>query len=124
MKRRKAAPITVEPTRPVFPGGRTPGISSGGKNGNAISAHPTTAIQKSGEDFTSTGARERTIRKATTSIKLNKTIVAPDAYGEAWNSGTRRRRAMPALVRRSITASGVVRRVHPTASIAGQGLVP
>ncbi len=106
MKRRKAAPITVEPTRPVFPGGRTPGISSGGKNGNAISAHPTTAIQKSGEDFTSTGARERTIRKATTSIKLNKTIAAPDAYGEAWNSGTRRRRAMPALVRRSITASG------------------
>src|SRR5207247_4288516 len=69
------------------------GISSGGKNGNAISAHPTTAIQKSGEDFTSTGERERTIRKATTSIKLNKTIAAPDAYGEAWNSGTQIGRA-------------------------------
>ena len=68
---------------PAFPGGRTPGISSGGKKGNAISAHPTTAIQKSGEDFTSAGASERTIRNATTSIRLNKTIAAPDAYGEA-----------------------------------------
>src|SRR5205809_7787141 len=102
MKRRKAAPITVEPTRPVFPGGRTPGISSGGKNGNAISAHTATAIQKSGEDFTSTGARERASRKATTSIKLNKPIAALDEYGDSWNSVTRQRRELSGIVISSI----------------------
>jgi len=83
MNRRKAAQKTVKPTIPAFRGGLTPGISSGGMNGKAMSAQPTTATQKRGEDFTTSGTRESTIRKPTTRMRLIKTIPAADAYGEA-----------------------------------------